>query len=118
MRVMATVNRRATNKLIGLWAPYVPPWATVIHRGRKSGTTYRTPVAAMVRGSTMTIPLPYGDDTDWVKNLLAAGGGELVRLGRRRALVNPRLADRGTGGPMSQITRRCLLADLASAEST
>jgi deazaflavin-dependent oxidoreductase (nitroreductase family) len=117
MRAMASFNRRATNRLIGLWAPYVPPWATIVHRGRSSGTTYRTPVAAFVRGSTMTIALPYGDDADWVKNLLVAGGGELVRLGRSRALVNPRLADRGSAGLASRLTRRSLVADLASPTS-
>lgn len=111
MRVMARINRQVTNRAIGLWAPYVPPWAMVVHRGRTSGNEYRTPVAAFVRGRTVAIALAYGDDADWVRNLLAAGEGELVRLGRARALVNPRVVGRGEGGIASRATRRTLLAD-------
>jgi deazaflavin-dependent oxidoreductase (nitroreductase family) len=112
MRVMARINRQATNRAIGFWAPYVPPWAMVVHRGRTSGKEYRTPVAAFVRGGTVAVALPYGDDADWVRNLLTAGGGRLIRLGRGRALVNPRVVDRGEGGIASRATRRTLLADL------
>ena len=97
MRVMARFNRRATNRLIGLRAPYVSALGDDRPPGpEERDDVSRTPVAAVIRGSTMTIPLPYGDDTDWVKNLLAARGGEVVRLGRAAArwsyprLVRPR----------------------------
>jgi deazaflavin-dependent oxidoreductase (nitroreductase family) len=90
---MRRINRRFTNRLMGPLAGYVPPLALVHHVGRKSGLRYRTPVLAFpVAGGTLT-PLPYGIDTDWVLNLLAAGAGEIESGGRRTAVENPRVLD-------------------------
>ena len=110
---MAQVNRVATNRVIGLWAPYLPPWAVLVHRGRVSGKRYRTPVAAFVRGGTVAVAVAYGEESDWLRNVLAAGGGELVRRGTVRRLVNPRVVDRSQSGNRRGAPRRLLLADLA-----
>ena len=88
---MARINRVFTNPIQRLWAPYLPPFALLVHRGRRTGKTYRTPVTAFVSGELLAVALPYGADTDWVRNLLAGGGGELVRRGRTRPLRNPRV---------------------------
>jgi deazaflavin-dependent oxidoreductase (nitroreductase family) len=92
-RRVARFNKQVTNRLQGTWAPYVPPYAVVIHEGRKSGRTYRTPVVAFMGGGQVAIPLPYGDRADWVSNLLAAGGGSLVRGGRKLRLGDPHVVD-------------------------
>ena len=89
-RWLARFNRIGTNRVMGLWAPYLPPWAIVIHRGRKSGTTFRTVLWAFTSGRTVVIALTYGE-TDWSRNVLAAGGGQLVRLGRTYTMTNPRV---------------------------
>ena len=90
---MRRVNRRFTNRLMGPLAAYVPPLAVVHHVGRKTGRRHRTPVLAFpIEGGTLT-PLPYGTDTDWVLNLLAAGAGEIESGGRRTAVENPRVLD-------------------------
>jgi deazaflavin-dependent oxidoreductase (nitroreductase family) len=60
------------------------PFSTVVHVGRSSGKTYRTPVTAFVEGGTYRIALTYGPRADWVQNVLAAGG---FWLEHRRALV-------------------------------
>ena len=92
-RFMRGVNRAFTNRLMGPVAGLVPPLAVVHHRGRKSGTLYRTPILAFpVEGGTLS-PLPYGTDTDWVLNLLAAGGGTLEVAGREHDVENPRIVD-------------------------
>lgn len=92
-RFMRGVNRAFTNRLMGPVAGLLPPLAVVHHRGRKSGTLYRTPILAFpVEGGTLS-PLPYGTDTDWVLNLLAAGGGTLEVAGRERDVENPRIVD-------------------------
>jgi len=92
-RFMRQVNRALTNRFVGPLAGFLPPLAVVHHEGRKSGRSYRTPVLAFpVEGGLLT-PLPYGTDTDWVLNLLAAGGGKLEILGRRVAVENPRVVD-------------------------
>lgn len=114
MRVMARINRRATNKLIGLWAPHLPPWAVLVHRGRKTGREYRTPVSAFVTDGSFAVPIGYGEESDWLRNILAAGNGELVRRGRLRSFTNPRIVDRGESGEASRITKRSLVADFVS----
>jgi len=114
---LARFNRVVTNPIQGLWAPYVPPWAVVVHEGRKSGKTYRTPVSAFVRDGVMAVALPYGDDTDWLRNLQAAGGGELRRRGRRLYLTNLRVLTRSDDLPRparvaSRFAPKVLVADV------
>jgi deazaflavin-dependent oxidoreductase (nitroreductase family) len=92
-RFMRRVNRAFTNQLVGPVARVLPPLALVHHEGRKSGSQYRTPVLAFpIEGGVLT-PLPYGTDTDWVLNLLAAGCGELEASGRQIPVENPRIVD-------------------------
>lgn len=52
--------------------------AVVIHVGRRSGRSYRTPVVAVRRDDSFVIALPYGERTDWAKNVLAQGSASLV----------------------------------------
>jgi deazaflavin-dependent oxidoreductase (nitroreductase family) len=85
------VNRVFTNPVLGAIAWLVPPLAVVHHVGRRSGRAYRSPVVAMGDASGYVIPMTYGRDVDWARNLLAAGGGELERMGRRVRLRNPRI---------------------------
>ena len=47
--------------------------AAVHHVGRRSGTPYNTPVIAHRSVDEVIIPLPYGTDVDWLRNLLASG---------------------------------------------
>ena len=51
-------------------------------RGRKSGAWRTTPVNLLTLGGRRYLVAPRGD-TQWSRNLRAAGGGEL-RLGRKR----------------------------------
>lgn len=90
---MRHVNRVFTNPLLATIAWLAPPLAVVHHVGRRSGRAYRTPVIALKSDSAIVIPMTYGRDVDWARNLLRAGGGELVRLGRRVRLRNPRIVD-------------------------
>ena len=45
-RRVARFNKRVTNRVQGLYAWLVPPWAVILHRGRRSGRPYRTPLVA------------------------------------------------------------------------
>lgn len=108
----------ATHKVMGVWAPYLPPWAVVIHRGRKSGREYRTPLWAFRHDDKIVIVLTYGE-TDWLRNILAAGGGGIIRRGRRWAMANPRVVQADRVGELSaglRMTTRvfgeCMIADL------
>jgi len=90
-RRLARFNRVFANRIIGQIMPRLPGFGAVHHRGRKSGRAYRTPVKVFRRADGYVISLPYGADSDWVKNVLAAGGCELVVRRRRVRLVEPRV---------------------------
>ena len=87
-------NRRFVNPVQRLWAPRLPPWALIVHRGRRSGTEYRTPVLASVEDHRIYVGLYYGADAQWVRNVLA-GGATVVRAGRSRRLERPRIVRDG-----------------------
>ncbi len=72
-RVVARLNRRLTNRLMGPLAGRVPPIVTVVHEGRTSGETYRTPVWAFRSDGGYVMALTYGPSTEWAKNVEAAG---------------------------------------------
>ncbi|BDD82022.1 peptidase [Tsukamurella pulmonis] len=64
----------------------------VRHVGRRSGRAYETPVDAFAtdRGA-LVIALPYGPETDWVRNIRAAGTVELLRQGATLTATDPRI---------------------------
>ena len=88
---VAHFNRRVTNRLTGPLAPRLPGFGLVVHRGRKSGREYRTPVNVFRSDDGFVIALTYGAEADWVRNVLAAGGCVLITRGRRHALTAPRV---------------------------
>lgn len=90
-RWLAKANRAGFNRMIRLIAPWAPGFGIVIHRGRRSGRTYRTPVNVFRREDGFVIALTYGRESDWVKNVLAAGGCELQTRRHRHMLTSPRL---------------------------
>lgn len=90
-RFMRRVNRVFTNPLMRTFAWLVPPLAVVHHVGRSSGRHYRTPVMAFPSAAGFVIPMTYGRDVDWARNLVRARGGEVEQRGRRVALVNARI---------------------------
>jgi deazaflavin-dependent oxidoreductase (nitroreductase family) len=90
-RWVAKANKAGLNRLTKFVAPWAPGWAVVIHRGRKSGRTFRTPLWAFRRGDGFVIALTYGSGADWVRNVMAADGCEVESRRRHYQLGNPRL---------------------------
>ena len=90
-RRRAQFNRRFVNPVVEPLAGYLPLWSAVDHVGRRSGTEYRTPVTTFATSDGIAVLLPYGADTDWVRNLLAAGTGKVVVDGRSLLVENPRV---------------------------
>ena len=88
---MRNVNRVATNPILRTVAWLAPPLAVVHHVGRKSGCAYRTPVVAFRSDAGVAIPMTYGRDVDWARNIVRANECELERMGRRVALRDPRI---------------------------
>jgi deazaflavin-dependent oxidoreductase (nitroreductase family) len=73
------------------WFPF---YAVLHHTGRTSGKGYATPVVALRASDGFLVPLPFGDATQWAKNLFAAGGGSLTFAGRDYRITDPRIMDR------------------------
>lgn len=61
------------------------------HVGRRSGETYRTPLAAHDVDDGYVFALVYGSESDWVRNVLAAGHARLTVDGRDIELTAPRV---------------------------
>jgi deazaflavin-dependent oxidoreductase (nitroreductase family) len=101
-RGVARFNKRVTNRVQGLYAWLVPPWAVIVHRGRRSGRQYRTPLFAFRRGRTLVIALLYGQESDWLRNL-RAGGGQVIRAGRTFVVGPPEIV--GTREASSLLAR-------------
>ena len=89
---MRHVNKVALNKVTRPLFRWLPGLGVVVHRGRKSGQEYRTPVNVFQRpDDRFVVALTYGQHTDWVQNVLAADGCELLTAGRQIELTAPRL---------------------------
>jgi deazaflavin-dependent oxidoreductase (nitroreductase family) len=98
---LARFNRRLPNRVIGMVAGRrLSPVAFMVHRGRRSGRRYRTPVIPLPLRDGYLVSLPYGPERDWVRNVLAAGGATLLRGGRRVELTGPRLLDAAGAAPL------------------
>ncbi len=92
-RFMRRVNRVFTNPIMGTFAWVIPPLAVVHHVGRKSGRHYRSPVVAFRSATGFVIPMTYGRDVDWARNIVHAHGCEIVQMGQRSRLRNPRIVN-------------------------
>ena len=73
--------------------------AIVRHVGRRSGRTYATPVVAVEHDDSVLIALPYGERTDWMKNVLASGNATVVTHGRTLGVDQPSVI------PMTEATK-------------
>jgi deazaflavin-dependent oxidoreductase (nitroreductase family) len=88
-RRLAQINRSITNRVLGRIAGWMPGFAIVFHTGRRSGRTYRTPVNAFRTDGGYRIALTYGANSDWVRNVMAAGGCEIQTRRKRITLTQP-----------------------------
>ena len=109
-RVVRRWNRAGLNKVTRRVAPWVPGLGVVVHRGRRSGTVYQTPVNVFPASGGYVLALTYGPDTDWVKNVLAAGGCELRTRGRTIQVTAPRLYHDETRHGIRPLERQVLRA--------
>jgi deazaflavin-dependent oxidoreductase (nitroreductase family) len=90
-RKIAHFNKRFTNRVMRPLAPYLPGFGLVVHTGRTSGRTYQTPVNVFTHDDSFVIALTYGTQSDWVRNVQAAGGCDLITQRRRYGLSDPEI---------------------------
>jgi deazaflavin-dependent oxidoreductase (nitroreductase family) len=91
-KALARFNRVVTNPILRHVAGRLPGFGIVTHVGRRSGRTYRTPVNVFRHDDRYVIALTYGIDSQWVRNVRAAGECDVETRGRSIRLVEPEIA--------------------------
>ena len=83
-RGFARFNRRVANPAMRLAAGWLPPFAIVRHRGRRTGRDYATPVLAFGTEDGLVVAVLYGTSSDWVRNVLGGRscGGQVGAVSR------------------------------------
>lgn len=105
--LLRTSNKHLLNPLMLRLAGKRYWYASVLeHTGRRSGKTYATPVVADVVGGDIIIPLPYGTQVDWVRNVIRSGEATIVHKGQSYHAVSPELIDATQALPMLPRDRR------------
>lgn len=72
---------------------HVRGFAVLRHRGRRSGRLYETPVVVRPTADGFVVPLPFGEQTDWWRNVLAARECVIRWNGAEYHLVEPELLE-------------------------
>jgi deazaflavin-dependent oxidoreductase (nitroreductase family) len=90
-RWLAKINIAVTNRITRLFAGWLPGFGILTHVGRKSGKVYTTPVNVFRVPDGFIIALTYSSQSEWVKNVVAAGGCELKTRGKKYQLSTPNI---------------------------
>lgn len=69
-------------------------YASVIHHvGRRSSKAYATPIVVERVGNKFIVPLPYGTQVDWLRNVLTAGQARITSKGQTYEVISPEIID-------------------------
>ena len=94
-------NKRVLNPLaIRVSASRRSYYGVLHHVGRGSGKPYDTPVVIKLTTGGVVIPLPYGANTDWCRNVLASGGCEVTFRGQEFRLGSPEIVAASVAEPL------------------
>jgi deazaflavin-dependent oxidoreductase (nitroreductase family) len=88
---VARWNKAGLNRVVIHIAPRMSGLGLIVHRGRRSGCEYRTPVEVFQARDGFIVALTYGADTDWLRNIQSAGGGLLRTRGLTFQVSEPRV---------------------------
>jgi deazaflavin-dependent oxidoreductase (nitroreductase family) len=91
------VGTRHLNPLmLSLAGSGLPMVAVIHHRGRRSGRSYTTPLAARSTADGFVIPLTFGERADWFRNVQEAGGCMIRWKGVNYPVIEPVVVDWAT----------------------
>ena len=109
-RPVLAVGTRLFNPLILRFAgtQHVRAYAVIEHRGRRSGRTYRTPVAARRTTDGFLVPMAFGEQADWFRNVQAAGACVIRWNGIDYHVVEPEIVSWATVRPSFRRAERLL----------
>jgi len=93
VRIVMRPMTKPLNPLIGRAAGrrHFGMAAQIRHTGRRSGRSYMTPASARISGDVVVIPLTFGSQSDWSRNVRAAGGCSIRLNGRDYDATRPEL---------------------------
>ena len=75
-------------------------YGVIHHVGRRSGRSYSNPIVVVPTADGFVIPLPYGVDVDWLRNVQAAGQCTITLKGDEYNVHEPELIDAPTAFAM------------------
>lgn len=102
-----TFNKYLLNPAMLLLAGRKHWYAAVLrHTGRNSGKDYATPVVADRVADGFILPLPYGTQVDWLRNVLASGQATITVSGQTYPVTDPEVIDAATAGAQLSPRRR------------
>jgi deazaflavin-dependent oxidoreductase (nitroreductase family) len=86
---------RLVNPLVLLLAGtrLLPLYGVLQHQGRRSGKLFSTPVVVRPTPDGFVVPMPWGEGTEWCRNVRAAGGCTIRWKGRDYVMVQPEVID-------------------------
>ncbi|MFF0813702.1 nitroreductase family deazaflavin-dependent oxidoreductase [Rhodococcus sp. NPDC003318] len=113
-RRLARFNRVVTNRIALPVAGWLPGFAIVLHRGRRSGRLYRTPVSCFRYGPGYRFALTYGRESDWVRNVVAAGHVDIATRGRLVTLTEPVVGE-DRGATWAHVPMRWILTKIGAS---
>jgi deazaflavin-dependent oxidoreductase (nitroreductase family) len=89
---------------------FLPLYGVITHHGRRSGKTFRTPVVVRPTSDGFVVPMPWGEGTDWYRNVRAAGGCVIRWKGRDYPLEQPEVIDdpAAAGAPFGPFQRSAM----------
>jgi deazaflavin-dependent oxidoreductase (nitroreductase family) len=104
VRVVMRPMTKKLNPVIGKFAggEHFQMAAEIKHVGRRSGKVYVTPVSARLVGDVAFVPLTFGNESDWVRNVRAVGGCALRIGGVDYVATNPEFLDRSEAKPLTK----------------
>ncbi len=109
-RAVRRFNRRILNPVtLRFSGRRFSPYATVRHLGRRTGRAYATPLLAKRVEDGFIIPLTYGEDADWARNVRARGGCTIESDGQIYEVTEPRVIDASVALPVFPVVHRLLL---------
>ena len=90
IRLVTLYHKHVTNPVMVRFFSGRSAHAALLHHvGRRSGKAYLTPLTAHLSEDTIIVPLPYGTEVDWLRNLQAAGQGVVELEGRSVTVDKP-----------------------------
>ena len=95
-RIARTTDRLARTLAGRRWFPL---WGLIHHRGRRTGRALTVPIAVVVTPDGFIVNLPWGARTNWVQNVLSAGGCTLRWKGVDHRVIDPQLLEAQAARP-------------------